>query len=64
MPSALSQSIAPPDCFLQTCFRGGSPQPVLVYGIVLPSVQDLVFSLAEFHEIPTNIFLQFVKVTE
>ncbi|KAK4806786.1 hypothetical protein QYF61_005582 [Mycteria americana] len=51
----------PPGPFLQRCFLGSWPQPVLVQSVIPPQVQDLAFIIV-FHEVPASPFLQPFKI--
>ncbi|GAB0175715.1 cAMP-dependent protein kinase inhibitor alpha [Grus japonensis] len=48
--------------FCQAAFQLGSPQHVLVPGVVPPQVQDFPLPFVELHEVPDSPFLQPVKI--
>ena len=48
--------------FYQPAFQLGSPQYVLVHGVVPPQVQELTFLLSAFDYVSVGPFLQSVKV--
>ena len=49
-----------PDPFLQSCFRGRFPQPLLVHGVITPQVQHFTIPYVEHSEFPVRSFLQLV----
>ena len=44
--------------FCQATFQPGSPQHVLVPGVVPPQGQDVAFPFGDLHEVPASPFLQ------
>ena len=48
--------------FYKAAFQLGSPQHILVHGVVPPQVQDFALLLVEPHEVPVSPFLQPVQV--
>lgn len=50
--------------FLQSCFLSSSAQHVLLYRILTAQVKDFAFVFAKFCEVPLNLFIQSVEVSE